>query len=330
MRHSPHTSRAAEARESPTGRKMVTPVTAEPWRTSEHALHGKIPFSRWAHITMQNVKERAAQRHTDTFWYDPVRMYGSCGGRGANRNRSSGPDLLLAFYAQVLCGRTDTNTHKPGQRNSHRYLPFTYIFHSSYKSHLSLLIPTQHFRLLVSLSFDKAKVSHLQSLTFTAQLSAVKPVSDSTDRTGIPLFAHCVHRQIRQRATQDVPLIAKNASEALGQRRERGSHLLTNGIWWQAWAALTAGFYWLKEHEIMAVSFCASLATGMMLNGAKAFGHAKVPSAVEQMAGAYWGEWQWTADGEEIMLETRGMHTQRPASPHTDALSARLILSLCP
>lgn len=39
----------------------------------------------------------------------------------------------------------------------------------------------------------------------------------------------------------------------------RGSYLLTNGIWCWAWAALTGGFYWLKEHDIMAVFFSMPL-----------------------------------------------------------------------
>lgn len=58
--HSPHTSRAAESRESPPGNKKVTPVTAEPWTASEHAL-GKYPFSWWAHVTMQRGSDHIAE-----------------------------------------------------------------------------------------------------------------------------------------------------------------------------------------------------------------------------------------------------------------------------
>lgn len=47
--------------------------------------------------------------------------------------------------------------------------------------------------------------------------------------------------------------------------------------------------------------FYAPLAKWMTLKAAKAFGHAKVPSAVKQMARDRGRERQWTADGEEIM-----------------------------
>lgn len=61
--------------------------------------------------------------------------------------------------------------------------------------------------------------------------------------------------QTWQQVTKDVMLMAGSATEALGKhmKDEAGSYLLTNGIWCTAWAALTDGFYWLKEHNITAV-----------------------------------------------------------------------------
>lgn len=54
--------------------------------------------------------------------------------------------------------------------------------------------------------------------------------------------------------------MAGSSTEAPGQHRQPGgSYLLTNGIWCWAWAALTGGFYWLKEHDIMAVFFSMPL-----------------------------------------------------------------------
>lgn len=81
----------------------------------------------------------------------------------------------------------------------------------------------------------------------------------------------------------------------------------------------------------------ASLAKWMTLQGAKAFGHAKVQSAVKQMAGDQWREWQWTADGEEISRreEECTVYTRHTASPqlHTHTqykhLSLTSTFSLC-
>lgn len=65
---------------------------------------------------------------------------------------------------------------------------------------------------------------------------------------------------IRQQITKEVILKAGSSTEVPGQHRQlKGSYLLTNGIWCWAWAALTGGFYWLKEHDIMAVCFSMSL-----------------------------------------------------------------------
>lgn len=64
----------------------------------------------------------------------------------------------------------------------------------------------------------------------------------------------------RQQITKEVILMAGSSTEVPGQHRQlKGSYLLTNGIWCWAWAALTGGFYWLKEHDIMAVCFSMSL-----------------------------------------------------------------------
>lgn len=81
------------------------------------------------------------------------------------------------------------------------------------------------------------------------------------EHTQIPLFApsprcfpRCACHQARQQVTEDVMLMAGSSTEAPGPAQTTGgSYLLTNGIWCWAWAALTGGFYWLKEHDIMAV-----------------------------------------------------------------------------
>lgn len=75
-----------------------------------------------------------------------------------------------------------------------------------------------------------------------------------------PVLLHSACRQTRQQITEDVMLMAGSSTEAPGQHRQPGgSYLLTNGIWCWAWAALTGGFYWLKEHDIMAVFFSMPL-----------------------------------------------------------------------
>lgn len=142
------------------------------------------------------------------------------------------------------------------------------------------------------------------------------------DRPQIPPLAssfHCAFHQVRQQITKYVMLMTGSSTEVPDQHRQlKGSYLLTNWIQCWCWAALTV--YWLKEYNIMAVFFCVYLAKRMTLQGAKAFGHAKVQSIVKQMAGDQWSEWQWAADGEEIVQESGGMqstycmlHTAVPA-----------------
>lgn len=98
-------------------------------------------------------------------------------------------------------------------------------------------------------------------------------------------------------------LMAGSATEALGQRRRAKRRKLfadkrdlvpgSSSINW--WILLVE-----RARYHGGFRFYAPLAKWMTLKAAKAFGHAKVPSAVKQMARDRRRERQWTADGEEI------------------------------
>lgn len=139
-------------------------------------------------------------------------------------------------------------------------------------------------------------------------------------QTPVPLLLlllHPVLYQTWQQVTRDVMLMAGSATEALGKHMQGRSRKLfadkwdlmhgLNGINW--WVLLVERAQYHGGFHLYAL-----LAKWMTLQGAKAFGHAKVPSAFKQMAGAQWREWQWTADGGKITtkIQTRGMHDTLP------------------
>lgn len=123
--------------------------------------------------------------------------------------------------------------------------------------------------------------------------------------------------QTWQQVTRDVTLMAGSTTEALGKHIQGQSRKLFADKW-DLVHGLSGINWWvlLVERAQYHGGFhlYAPLAKWMTLQGAKAFGHAKVQSAVKQMAGAQWREWQWTADGEKITtkIETRGMHDTLP------------------
>lgn len=134
------------------------------------------------------------------------------------------------------------------------------------------------------------------------------------DHTQIPrssLLPHSARYQARQHVTKDVMLMAGSVTEALGQRRQakrrklfadkRDLVLGSSSINWRILLVERARYHG-------GFRFYAPLAKWMTLKAAKAFGHAKVPSTVKQMAGDRRRERQWTADGEEIMQKAWGMH----------------------
>ena len=107
-----------------------------------------------------------------------------------------------------------------------------------------------------------------------------------------PLFApsplHSAPRQTRQRVTEDVMLMAGSSTEAPGCAAQTNRRKLFADKW-DLVPGLSSINWWvlLVEGARYHGGFLlyASLAKWMTLQGAKAFGHAKVPSAVKQMAG---------------------------------------------
>lgn len=131
------------------------------------------------------------------------------------------------------------------------------------------------------------------------------------------LLLHAAHHQTWQQVTKYVMWMAGSTTEALGKHIQgRRRKLFADK--WDLVHGLSGINWWvlLVERARYHGGFhlYASLAKWMTLQGAKSFGHAKVPSTVKQMAGDQWREWQWTADGEKIMtkIETRGMHDTLP------------------
>lgn len=131
------------------------------------------------------------------------------------------------------------------------------------------------------------------------------------------LLLHPVLCQTWQQVTRDVMLMVGSATEALGKHIQGRSRKLFADKWDLVHGLCGINWWVLLVERAQyhgGFHLYAPLAKWMPLQGAKAFGHAKVPSAVKQMATAQWGEWQWTADGEKITtkIETRGMHDTLP------------------
>lgn len=103
-----------------------------------------------------------------------------------------------------------------------------------------------------------------------------------------------------------------------------GSYLLTNGIWCWAWAALTGGFYWLKEHDIMAVFFSMPLwQSGWRCREQR--------HLVTQRCRALLNTWQETSEesGNGQQMEKRSCRRPEECSVYTRHAASLLFLLKC-